>query len=134
MTGLKDFINLIFPVYPTDIAGDGDFPYCPKMFKDLSESSRKDLLLGRLFCRLCRLTGVVWLFWCLNLIVFISDGFILLYHWGFGVDMDQEIYWGKLSCKMIIAMLTALLVLSKLILGGLCMWTVQLANRCLEYI
>jgi hypothetical protein len=129
MAWFKDIVNFIFPVPP-----NGTLPNCPRLFLDLSKSRKKNLKLGRLFCRLCRLTALVWYVWGVHFLLFCFGGALVLYHWGWRVSMDDKIYFKSLSCKMIVAMIAAIVFVSKTILFGMSAWAVQLKHRCLEYI
>jgi len=129
---LKEITTFIFPVPPTFLVNSKEFPDCEAIFEDISKNSQNSRALGRLFIRLCRLTGLSWFVWAVSMLVFVCLVLTLLYHWGKGLDMSTVLYVGIFSCNSIIAILCTILFLSRLFFYGLVMVSLPLSKRCYE--
>lgn len=135
MTGLKDIINFILPIPPTVLERNNEFPNCLVIFDDISKNPPyRPRELGRLFTRLCRLTGFSWFVWTISTISFAGAVIIFLYHWGKELNMSEAFFLGTFSCKMIISVLAAILFINKMIFYGTVMISFQLSDRCYEHI
>ena len=134
MTGLKDIINFLLPVPPAILIMKNEFPNCPEIFEHISKNPPNPRILGRLFSRLCAISGFSWIVWGINTIVFSLVAGIFLFNWGNNIDMTCPHYFGVLSCRNLIAIFAACLFFGQLIFYIATTISLQLSDRCYEHI
>lgn len=134
MTDIKDIVNFLLPIPPVILVRKKEFPNCPEIFEHISKNPPNPRALGRLFSRLCSISGFSWVVWGMNAFVFLAGTLLLLYNWGKNIDMATPYYFGMLSCQMLIAIFAALLFFGKLIFYISTTIALQLSDRCYEHI
>lgn len=134
MSGLKDIVSFLLPIPPLILMRNNQFPNCPAVFEDISHNPSNPRALGRIFSRLCSLSGFSWLVWGINAMVFSVVVIVLLYHWGNRLDMSEPSYVGVFSCQQVIAILAAMLFVGELTFHGAVTICFQLSDRCYEHV
>jgi hypothetical protein len=132
MFGAEGVMSFVLPVPPTALIRKKEFPDCPELFVQVARDTRRSREIGRLFALLCRLTGLAWLIWGINSLLFYSVIIMFLYHFGTGQPLAEPSYIKVFTCQMVIAITLAMLFVGKMMFFASTMVSLQLADRCAE--
>jgi hypothetical protein len=132
MFGTDDIMTFVLPIPPTALIRKKEFPDCPELFVRVARETRRSREVGRLFALLCRLTGLAWLIWAVNSLLFYFVIIVGLYHFGFGKSLADPSFITTIKWQMVVAITLALLFVGKMMFYTSTMVSLQLADRCHE--